>query len=84
MGIPTKLDKAANAAERCAEVKAKLAEVICAIDRACTTLEFICKDMGWEDEPCYDIRDAMRCAGLALAKLVEWEKEDEQKGGDHA
>ena len=76
MGIPTKHDKAAKAAANCSEVKAKVADAVCILDKACFTLEFTCKDMDWEDEPCYDIRDAMRCAGLALAKLVEWEKED--------
>ena len=79
MSHATCQDRAARAASSCAECKAQLAEAICTIDRACTSLEYTCRDMDWEEEPCFDMRDAMRCAGLALAKLVEWEKEDKDE-----
>ena len=41
-----------------------------------------CKEMDWDEEPVYDMQDAMRNAGLALAKLVWWENEEKDGHGD--
>lgn len=70
-----------KAAASCQLVKFKLSEAICALDEACGSLEYVCRQMDWDEGPCFDIRDAMRCAGLALAKMLEWEREDLEKGG---
>ena len=84
MSFAKKQDLAAQAAADCAEVKALVAEALCTLEKASITLEFACRKMDWDDEPNFDIRDAMRCAGLALAKLLEWEKADAEENGGEA
>ena len=65
-----------DANKTCSEVQLNLAKTICNLDLDADRLRLACKAMDWDDEPVYDMQDAMRNAGLALAKLVWWEKEE--------
>ena len=71
-----------DANKTCSEVQLNLAKTICKLDLDADRLRLACQRMDWDDEPVYDMQDAMRNAGLALAKLVWWEKEEEDGHGD--